>query len=175
MTTHHSSPWRAGCEETHTSGSAGGGEETTGRKAATAPRRRPNSRHRTSRASASSPCSAKSSRANEPMFRAFLLKEELRLLYQLEDPALAPAHLDAWLAWPSRSRLAPFVKLARTIRRHRAGILAAIRLGLSNGRLEGLNSRIRLISHRSSGFHSAAPLIALVYLCRTGIAIDLPR
>jgi transposase len=114
-------------------------------------------------------------RANEPMFRAFLLKEELRVLYQLEDPALAPAHLDAWLAWASRSRLAPFVRLARTIRRHRSGILAAIRLGLSNGRLEGLNSRIRLISHRSFGFHSAAPLISLVYLCCAGIVISLPR
>jgi transposase len=113
--------------------------------------------------------------ANKAMFRAFLMKEELRLLYQLEDPALAPAHLDAWLAWASRSRLAPFIKLARTIRRHRAGILAAIRLGLSNGRLEGLNSRIRLISHRSFGFHSATPLIALVYLCCSRIVIDLPR
>ena len=69
------------------------------------------------------------------MFRAFLLKEELRLLYHLEDRALTPAHLDAWLAWASRSRLAPFVKLAHTIRRHRDGILAAIRLGLSNARL----------------------------------------
>jgi transposase len=78
------------------------------------------------------------------MFRAFSLKEELRLLYHLEDRALAPAHLDAWLAWASRSRLEPFVKLAKMIRRHRAGILAAIRLGLSNGRLEALNSRIRL-------------------------------
>jgi transposase len=113
--------------------------------------------------------------ANKPMFRAFLLKEELRLLYRLEDPSLAPAHLDAWLAWASRSRLDPFVRLARTIRRHRAGILAAIRLGLSNGRLEGLNSRIRLISHRSFGFHSAAPLIALVYLCCAGVVIELPR
>ena len=113
--------------------------------------------------------------ANKPMFRAFLLKEELRVLYQLDDPALAPAHLDAWLAWASRSKLEAFVKLARTIRRHRAGILAAIRLGLNNGRLEGLNSRIRLISHRSFGFHSADPLIALVYLCCTRIVIELPR
>jgi transposase len=112
---------------------------------------------------------------NNAMFRAFLMKEELRLLYQLKDPTLAPAHLDAWLAWASRSRLRPFVKLARTIRRHRAGILAAIRLGLSNGRLEGLNSRIRLISHRSFGLHSATPLIALVYLCCSRIVIDLPR
>ena len=55
------------------------------------------------------------------------------------------------------------------------GILAAIRLGLSNGRLEGLNSKIRLISHRSYGLHSADALIALVYLCCSGIVIDLPR
>jgi transposase len=114
-------------------------------------------------------------RANRALYRAFLLKEELRVLYQLEDPRLAPRHLDAWLAWASRSRLRPFVRLAHTIRRHREGILAAIRLGLNNGRLEGLNSRIRLISHRSFGFHSAAPLIALVYLCCTGILIELPR
>lgn len=112
--------------------------------------------------------------ANKPLYRAFLLKEELRLLYHLEDPALAPAHLDSWLSWASRSRLEPFVKLARTIRRYQDGILAAIRLGLNNGRLEGLNSRIRLISHRSFGFHTPAPLIALIYLCCAGVHIPLP-
>jgi transposase len=113
--------------------------------------------------------------ANRRLYRAFLLREELRLLYHLRDPALAPDHLDAWLAWASRSRLKPFVRLARTLRQHRAGILAAIRLELSNGRLEGLNSKIRLISHRAFGFHSADPLIALVYLCCAGISIPLPR
>ena len=111
---------------------------------------------------------------NRRLYRAFLLREELRLLYHLPDPTLAPAHLDAWLAWASRSRLKPFVRLARTLREHRDGILAAIRLGLSNGRLEALNSKIRLISHRSFGFHSAEALIALVYLCCTGIDITLP-
>jgi transposase len=112
---------------------------------------------------------------NRRLYRAFLLREELRLLYHLPDPATAPTHLDAWLAWASRSRLGPFVRLARTLREHRDGILAAIRLGLSNGRLEGLNSKIRLISHRAFGFHSADPLIALVYLCCAGITIELPR
>jgi transposase len=112
---------------------------------------------------------------NRRLYRAFLLREELRLLYHLPAPALAPAHLDAWLAWASRSRLRPFVGLGRTLRAHRDGILAAIELGLSNGRLEGLNSKIRLISHRSFGFHSADALIALVYLCCTGIDIELPR
>jgi transposase len=114
-------------------------------------------------------------RANRRLYRAFLLREELRLLYHLDDPALAPEHLDAWLAWAARSRLKPFIRLARTLRTHRDGILAAIRLGLSNGRLEGLNSKIRLISHRAFGFHSADPLIALVYLCCAGVTIELPR
>ncbi len=112
--------------------------------------------------------------ANRSLYRAFLLKEELRALYHLEDPAMAPAHLAAWLAWASRSKLRPFVKLARTIRRSRDGILAAVRIGLSNARLEGLNSKVRLISHRSFGFHSADPLIALIYLCAGGITIPLP-
>ncbi len=114
-------------------------------------------------------------RENRRLYRAFLLREELRLLYHLKDQALAPEHLDAWLAWASRSRLKPFVRLARTLREHRDGILAALRLGLSNGRLEGLNSKIRLISHRAFGFHSADPLIALVYLCCAGLTIELPR
>ncbi len=114
------------------------------------------------------------SRENRRLYRAFLLKEELRLLYHLDDPRTAPEHLAAWLTWASRSKLKPFVKLARTVRRYREGILAAIRLGLSNGRLEGLNSKVRLISHRSFGFHSAAPLIALVYLCCSGLVVMPP-
>lgn len=69
----------------------------------------------------------------------------------------------------------PFVRLARTIRRHRHGILASIRLGLSNGAWKGLNSRISLISHRSCGFHALAPLVPLVYLCCAAIVISLPR
>ena len=110
---------------------------------------------------------------NRRLYRAFLLYHELRLLYQI-DPSLAAEHLAAWLAWASRSKLKPFIKLARTIRRHRDGILAAIRLGLSNGRLEGLNAKIRLLSHRSFGFHSPEPLIALIHLCCSRLTINPP-
>ncbi|HLH66959.1 MAG TPA: transposase, partial [Solirubrobacteraceae bacterium] len=77
--------------------------------------------------------------------------------------------------WASRSRLKPFVKLARTIRKHKAGVLAAIEIGISNGRLEALNSKVRLPSHRAYGFHSADALIAMIYLCCAGITIPLPH
>ncbi|MDQ6805663.1 MAG: ISL3 family transposase, partial [Actinomycetota bacterium] len=111
---------------------------------------------------------------NKPMYRAFLLYGELRYIYKVPKHE-APERLDAWLAWASRSRLKPFVKLARTIRKHKPGVLAAIELEISNGRLEALNSKVRLISHRAYGFHSANALIAMIYLCCAGITIGLPH
>jgi transposase len=111
---------------------------------------------------------------NKRMYRAFLLLGELRYIYRLPKHEAAE-RLDAWLAWASRSKLKPFIKLARTIRKHKSGVLAAIELGISNGRLEALNSRVRLISHRAHGFHSADALIAMVYLCCAGIQIELPH
>ena len=111
---------------------------------------------------------------NKRMYRAFLLLGELRYLHRLPTDE-AVDRLDAWLAWASRSKLRPFVKLARTIRQHKRGVLAAIELGISNGRLEALNSRVRLISHRAHGFHSADALIAMIYLCCAGITLTLPH
>lgn len=112
--------------------------------------------------------------ANSTLYRAYLLKEQLRALYRLPDPKHAAALFDDWLAAAASCGLAPFERLARSLASFRSGILAAIRLGLANGRLEGLNSKVRLISHRAYGFHSAAALIALVYLCCGGIKIELP-
>ena len=66
------------------------------------------------------------------------------------------------------------MKLSKTIRANRTRILDAIELGLSNSKLEGLNSKIRLINHRGYGHHSATALIAMIYLCCGGITIQLP-
>lgn len=113
-------------------------------------------------------------RRRSVLWRAYLLKEELRDLYKLPDPSLAAAHLDRWLARACRSRIPAFLKLSRTIRTERDRILHAVQLGLSNSKLEGLNSKIRLINHRGYGHHSAAALISMIYLCCGGITIQLP-
>jgi transposase len=108
------------------------------------------------------------------LWRAYEIKESLRDLYRLADSARAGAHLDAWLARTCRSRIPAMVKLSQTIRQHREQILAAIELGLSNSKLEGLNSKIRLINHRGYGHHSPTALIAMIYLCAGGITVSLP-
>lgn len=110
-------------------------------------------------------------KTNDQLYRAYLLKETLLNVFDLDSPTRARAALDAWIGWAQRSRLKPFVRLARTVRKHIAGILAFIDSRLTNARLEGMNNKIRLLSHRAYGFHSADPLIAMVYLCCSKIIL----
>jgi len=113
-------------------------------------------------------------RTRHVLFRAWALKEELRDLYRLPQGRRADVHLDAWLARACRSRIPAMVALSKTIRAHRQQILAAAELGLSNSKLEGLNSKIRLINHRGYGHHTATAVIAMIYLCCSGLTITLP-
>ncbi len=108
------------------------------------------------------------------LYRCWQLKEGVRDLYRLADPADAPRHLDWWLAWACRSRIPALVTLSRTVRANRDRILAAVELGLSNSKLEGLNSKIRLINHRGYGHHSSGAVIAMIYLYCGGITVELP-
>jgi transposase len=113
-------------------------------------------------------------KTNGPMYRAYLLKEQLRQIYRVPTKHAEPL-LDQWLAWARRCRMAAFVKLAKTITQQRDGILAAVRHGLSNARIEQLNTQIRLITRKAFGFHSAQALIALAMLKLAGLCPPLPR
>jgi transposase len=108
-------------------------------------------------------------RDNKRLYRAYLLKEAMVGVLDCRAEWLARQKLDEWVRWARRSRLAPFKRVAATIREHAEGILAYVRSGLSNGRTEGLNGKARTITRRSYGFHSAHGLIALLKLCCSGI------
>jgi transposase len=108
------------------------------------------------------------------LWRAWELKEALRDLYRRVDPDYARPYLKRWITAALRSRILAFVNLARQIRRHFDGIVAAVELGLSNSRLEGINAKIRLIQRRGYGYHSVDSLAAVIYLCLGGITVQLP-
>lgn len=107
------------------------------------------------------------------LFRAYELKEGLRLLYQV-DPADAAHVLDRWITWARRCRIPEFVKLQQRIDHHRDAILAAAQHHLSNARVESVNTKIRLITRVAFGFHSAQALIALAMLNLAGHRPTLP-
>ena len=111
-------------------------------------------------------------RANRRLFRAYLLKESLATILDGKQINVARRKLHEWIAWAFRSQLAPFRKLARTVRDHQDGILAYVSSRLSNGRTEALNGKARTITRRSYGLHGASALIALLRLCCSGIDLE---
>jgi transposase len=116
---------------------------------------------------------ARVAEVNRRLYRAYLLKEELRLVFKLKG-VRAVALLDAWLVWARRCRIPAFVKLARSITDHRAGIRASLLHGLSNGLVESVNTRIRLLTRIAFGFKSPEALIGLAMLSVGGLCPPLP-
>lgn len=114
--------------------------------------------------------------AGGPVPRAWAIKEMVRAIFAAGLTEIDVAILiDRLLARLSRSRLKPFVRLGRTIRKHREGILAARRLRLSNARAEALNNKVKLIVRRAYGFHSARAALALVHLTCGPFTLTLPH
>ena len=112
-------------------------------------------------------------RVNQPLFRAHLLKEHLRLVFQL--PFMEAVELlEQWMQWAWRSRIDAFVRLGDTIANHIDAILITLEHRLSNALVEAVNTRIRLLTRRAFGFHSAKPLIALAMLSFGGHRPSLP-
>jgi transposase len=108
--------------------------------------------------------------------RAWAMKEMVRAIFAPGLSVETVAELiDRLLARLSRCRLRPFIRLGRTIRKHRDGILAARRLKLSNARAEALNNKAKLIVRRAYGFHSARAALALVHLTCGPITLALPH
>ena len=111
--------------------------------------------------------------SNRRLLRGWQLKEELRDIFTL--PLLAARRaLDDWLAYASRSKLAPFVKLARTIRTYRSSIEATIEWKLTNGIAESNNASIGRIRANARGFHDPEAFITMIMLDRAGLTPDLP-
>jgi transposase len=111
-------------------------------------------------------------RGNRKLYRAMLLKDDFMDLYTYHREGWAKRFLQGWLRRAMYSKIEPIKKVARMIRNHLDGVLGWIQWQISNGRLEGMNNRIRLLSHRSFGLHSAEALISLVYLCCGGIELQ---
>ena len=113
-------------------------------------------------------------RQNRALDRAYRLKEYLAIILEQATPDEAPDLLDEWLAWAPRSRLRPIVTLARRVRKHAAGILAYLDTKMTNGPVEGINNKLRVIAWRAYGFHSHGALISMLFLCCEGIELVPP-
>ena len=109
------------------------------------------------------------------LYRAYRLKESLRLLLKSTDVEKAEADLKHWLFWASHSRMPAFIDLYHKIKRHKEHILNTIRYGLSNARIEATNNKIKLIIRKAYGFRNINNMMDMVYLVCSNIRVPLPN
>jgi transposase len=107
---------------------------------------------------------------NLPIVRAYYLKEEFQRFWDYLQEKRAQAHLKQWFWWATHSRLQPIIEFARLVKDHLTGLLAWTKLRISNGALEGMNNKIKLVSHRSFGFRNPQFFMTAIYHC----CADLP-
>jgi transposase len=112
-------------------------------------------------------------KSNPLLYRAYQLKELLRLLMKLPLES-AQKELDRWIGWARRSRIPTFVNLQKKICRHYYSILSTIKYGLSNSRIEAVNNNIKVTSRMGYGFRNVDNLIALIMMKCSGIKVKIP-
>lgn len=112
---------------------------------------------------------------NKRLYRAYLLKEQLRLLLKLKDVDAAEDELKRWLWKASHSRIPAVKELNLKIRRHKEHILNTIRYGMSNARIEATNNKIKLIIRKAYGFRNIQNMLDMVYLVCSDLRIPLPN
>jgi transposase len=106
--------------------------------------------------------------------RAWRIKDTLRLLYD-QPSEQAEQYLKKWYFWATHSRIAPIVKLAKTIKAHWDGVLRWFESGLSQGLVEGINSLIQAAKARARGFRSVRKMVVTIYLVAGKLDSELAK
>ena len=112
--------------------------------------------------------------AEQPdLWRAFQLKERLRLVLHMRDADEAAAQLDEWMADASSCGMGPMERLAGKIGRHRENIVNAVRLQANSSKSESCNTTIKALIKVARGFRNLDNMMALIYLRCSDIGVPL--
>jgi transposase len=88
---------------------------------------------------------------NEPLYQAYLLKEDLRQFWNQGTTDAAGLFLSHWIERARATGLRHFSKLAATLERHALQLLSWYRYSISTGPLEGLNNKIKVLKRQAYG------------------------
>ena len=91
-------------------------------------------------------------RINQPLATAYYMKEDLRRFWDQPDKAAAEDFVDDWIARAQACGIAMLKTFAKTLMRHRRGLLAWYDAPISTGPLEGTNNKIKTLQRQAYGF-----------------------
>lgn len=91
---------------------------------------------------------------NQPLATAYILKEELRLLWLQKSKPEAQTYLERWCQRASASGIAVLHTMSKTLLKHAQAILAWYDERITSARLEGTNNKIKLLQRRAYGYRN---------------------
>lgn len=106
---------------------------------------------------------------------AYRLKELFDDFWTMKTPREASGFLAFWCDMTQESEIAPFVAFVKTVKKHWEGILNYITSKLTNGILEGINSKIQLIKRRARGYRNTTNFINMIYFICGKLQFDYPH
>lgn len=89
---------------------------------------------------------------NEPLMRAYYLKESLREIWMQINKEQAAEVLDKWMEQAYETKIPRLTKMANTLKAHKWGILAWYDYHISTGKLEGINNKIKTMKRQAYGY-----------------------
>ena len=109
---------------------------------------------------------------NTPLSKAYILKEELRRLWDEPDMESGERFLVSWCQKAESTGIAQMKQMAKTLRMHRWGILNYFKHGITSGPLEGINNKIKVMLRKHYGIRDPQYLeLKLLNLKRTKHAL----
>ncbi len=113
-------------------------------------------------------------RAGSHLFRAWELKEDLRAVFRAGSAEEASRLLESWMRAAAYCKIKPVVEVEKKVRRRRDDIVAAVRLGIGNGRVEAINNKIKVTVKMGYGFRNTDNLCSLLMLRCSDCKPQLP-
>ena len=113
-------------------------------------------------------------RAGSRLFRAWELKEDLRAVFRAETADGAERLLGAWLHDAAYCKIGPVVAVEKKVRKRKADVIAAVELGIGNGRVEAINNKIKVTVKMGYGFRNTDNLVGLLMLRCSDCKPQLP-
>ena len=96
---------------------------------------------------------------NEPLFTGYLLKEALGLLWEQPTYGQMRSFLHEWCAWADGSGIRQMRQLAKTLLTRKSGILSWWKHRINNGRMEGINNKIKALLRQTYGLRDERYLV----------------
>lgn len=106
---------------------------------------------------------------------AYRLKVLFDDFWEMKYAEKAGAFLAFWCDMVQEAQLQPFIKFAQTIHKHWMGILNYIYVPISNGVLEGINSKIQLAKRRARGYRNIDNFINMIYFIAGKLKFNYPH